>query len=203
MCVLETGSSGRTSGETHTLLWRLLTLVLVLRIARPEPVKEGDGVGGRNSQEPHPHTLWPSSPLCLCGQRKKTKPRAQKRKRWQTLTEKQVTSPQVFYCWNLNTQRSWITLNTTSHHLDAMVSISLRLLYRTSWWLGGKESICQCRRWGSTPGSGRSPGGGNGNPLQHSCLGNHMDRGSWWATVHGVTKSQTWLRTHTLPTTAL
>ena len=41
---------------------------------------------------------------------------------------------------------------------------------------------------GSTPGLGRSPGGGNGNPLQCSCLGNHMDRGAWWATVHGVAK---------------
>ena len=38
------------------------------------------------------------------------------------------------------------------------------------------------------PGSGKSPGGGNGNPLQYSCLGNHMDRGAWWATVHGVAK---------------
>ena len=40
------------------------------------------------------------------------------------------------------------------------------------------------------PGSGRSPGGGNGNPLQYSCLGNTMDRGDWWTTVHGVPKSQ-------------
>ena len=39
------------------------------------------------------------------------------------------------------------------------------------------------------PGSGRSPGGGNSNPLQDSCLENSMDRGTWWATVHGVTKS--------------
>ena len=44
---------------------------------------------------------------------------------------------------------------------------------------------------GSIPGSGRSPGGGNGNPLQYSCLGNPMDRGAWWATVHEITKSQT------------
>ena len=44
---------------------------------------------------------------------------------------------------------------------------------------------------GSIPGSGRAPGGGKGNRLQHSCLGNPMDRGTWWATVHGVTKSQT------------
>ena len=41
------------------------------------------------------------------------------------------------------------------------------------------------------PGSGRYPGGGNGSPLQYSCLGNPMDRGAWQATVHGVTKSQT------------
>ena len=41
------------------------------------------------------------------------------------------------------------------------------------------------------PGSGRSPGGGNGNPLQYSCLGNPMDRGAWWATVHGLAESQT------------
>ena len=38
------------------------------------------------------------------------------------------------------------------------------------------------------PGSGRSPGEGNGNPLQYSCLGNPMDREAWWATVHGVAK---------------
>ena len=44
---------------------------------------------------------------------------------------------------------------------------------------------------GSIPGSGRSPGGGDGNPLQYSCMKNPMDRGAWWATVHGVTKSWT------------
>ena len=43
------------------------------------------------------------------------------------------------------------------------------------------------------PGSGRSPGVGNGNPLQYSCLENSMHRGAWWATVHRVTKSRTWL----------
>ena len=43
------------------------------------------------------------------------------------------------------------------------------------------------------PGLGRSPGQGNGNTIQYSCLGNPMDRGAWWDTVHGVTKSQTWL----------
>ena len=46
----------------------------------------------------------------------------------------------------------------------------------------------------SIPGSGRSPGGGHGNPLQYSCLEDIMDRGAWWATVQGVTKSWTWLK---------
>ena len=50
---------------------------------------------------------------------------------------------------------------------------------------------------GLIPGSGRSPGGENGNPLQYSGLGNPMDRGAWWATVCGVAKSQTRLSTHT------
>ena len=46
-------------------------------------------------------------------------------------------------------------------------------------------------------GLGRSPGEGNGNPAQYSCLENSMDRGAWWATVHGVTKSWTRLRNYT------
>ena len=50
---------------------------------------------------------------------------------------------------------------------------------------------------GSTPGLGRSAGEGNGGPLQYSCLGNPKDRGAWQATVHGVTKSWTWLREQT------
>ena len=49
----------------------------------------------------------------------------------------------------------------------------------------GKESACNAGDPGSIPGLGRSPGEGNGNPLQYSCLENPMDRGAWWATVHG------------------
>ena len=52
----------------------------------------------------------------------------------------------------------------------------------------------QCRRRGLDPWVGKIPGGGNGNPLLYSCLENPMDRGAWWATVHGVTKSQTRLK---------
>ena len=52
----------------------------------------------------------------------------------------------------------------------------------------GKESACSAGDLGSIPGSGRPPGKGNGDPLQYSCLGNPMDRGAWWATVHGVAR---------------
>jgi len=49
---------------------------------------------------------------------------------------------------------------------------------------------------GLIPRSGRFPGGGNDSPLQYSCLENFMDRGAWWATVHGVSKSRTQLSMH-------
>ena len=59
-------------------------------------------------------------------------------------------------------------------------------------WLSGKEPTAgDTGDMNSIPGSGRSQGEGNGNPLQYSCLENSMDRGAWWATVHGVEKSQT------------
>ena len=65
-------------------------------------------------------------------------------------------------------------------------------------WVRSKEHACQRRRLerrdsGLIPGSGITPGEGNGNPLRYCCRKNPMDRGSLWATVHGVTKSQTQL----------
>ena len=57
----------------------------------------------------------------------------------------------------------------------------------------GKESACNAGYPGLIPVSGRFPGGGHSNPLQYSCLENPMDRRAWWATVHGVAKSQTQL----------
>jgi len=60
-------------------------------------------------------------------------------------------------------------------------------------WLSSKESACSAEDAGgvgSIPGWGRSPGEVSDNPLQHSCLENSMDRGTWWATVHGVAKSR-------------
>ena len=56
-------------------------------------------------------------------------------------------------------------------------------------------SVGDARDEGSSPELGRSPGGGNGNPLQYSCLENSMDRRTWWVRIHGVGKSQTWLST--------
>ena len=55
----------------------------------------------------------------------------------------------------------------------------------------GKASVCNAGDLSSIPGWGRSPGEGNGNPLQYSCLENPMDRGAWQATVCGVAKSRT------------
>ena len=56
-----------------------------------------------------------------------------------------------------------------------------------------KASACNEEELSSTPGSGRSPGEGNGNPLQYSCLENPREGEAWWATIHGVPKSRTGL----------
>ena len=61
----------------------------------------------------------------------------------------------------------------------------------------GKESACNAKDLGSIPGSGRSPGEGNGNQLQYSCLENPMDREVWQTTVHGIAKSRTRLSNFT------
>ena len=57
------------------------------------------------------------------------------------------------------------------------------------WWLSGKEPACQCLRHWFNLSAGKTPGDGNGNPLQCSYLGNPMHRGAWWATVYGVAKN--------------
>ena len=78
----------------------------------------------------------------------------------------------------------------------------VRILYIFSLYIlgfpggsDGKSSASNSGDLGSIPGSGRSPGEGNGNPLQDSCLENSMDGGAWWAIVHGVAKSWTIYRT--------
>ena len=64
-------------------------------------------------------------------------------------------------------------------------------IYRLPWWR--RLSVYNAGDLGSIPGLGRSPGEGNGTPLQYSCLESPMDGGAWWATVHGVVESDmTW-----------
>ena len=100
---------------------------------------------------------------------------------------------------------SWIKSISILEALFSLWKYMYPFIFTASWGIirglpGGasfKEPICQFRRHkrhGFDPGSGRSPGGGHGNPLQYSCLENPMDRGTWWAEVHWVTKSQTWLK---------
>ena len=75
-----------------------------------------------------------------------------------------------------------------------MLLIFLSLTYITQYGLpgrsDGKESVCNVGDLGSISGSGRSLREGNGNPLQYSCLENLMDRGAWWAPLHGVAKNR-------------
>ena len=94
----------------------------------------------------------------------------------------------------------WTNVNITQYihypkvlHLPLTTSTaaSLGLYWGFHGGSIGKESTCNAGDQGSIPGSGRCPG--HGNPLQNYCLGNPMDGGAWWATVHGVTKSRTWL----------
>ena len=84
-----------------------------------------------------------------------------------------------------------------SQNYRCIVFVGIQSISNASFLLGfpdgsdGKESACNEGDTDSIPGSGRSPGEGNGNPLQYSWLENSMDRGSWWATFHGITKSWT------------
>ena len=78
--------------------------------------------------------------------------------------------------------------NSSSGHRFALLDFTTVRLRGFPGGSDGKESACNAGDSGSIPGLGRSPGEGNGNPLQYSCLENPMDRGSWQATVHGVTK---------------
>ena len=72
-----------------------------------------------------------------------------------------------------------------------------------SWWLSAKNPPANIGDVGWIPGSGRSPGEGNGNLLQNSCLRNPMERGAWQATVHGVAKETDTLATKTTTTKLL
>ena len=92
--------------------------------------------------------------------------------------------------------QSWIYIGRTDVEAETLI------LWLPGGFPGGSEdkaSACNVGDLGSISGLGRSPGKGNGNPLQYSCLENSMDRGAWRATVHGIAESQTRLSdfTHT------
>ena len=103
-------------------------------------------------------------------------PRGPSRPRDQTsISHVSCISRQVLYHW---------------HHLESPL-ISHYILIYFPGSSDGKASACNEGDLGLIPESGRSPGEGNGNPLQDSCLENPMDGGAWWATVRGIAKSQT------------
>ena len=77
----------------------------------------------------------------------------------------------------------------SSSHSGDWKSCQLQLFMGFPGGSDGKESTCSAGDLCSIPGSGRSPGEGNGKPLQYSCLDNSMVRGAWWTTIHGVAKS--------------
>ena len=103
----------------------------------------------------------------------------------------------LILCW-----KSYTRLGTWHVFNKVLLSGWCWILFLGMWWASqvvlvvknpsANARIIRDKR--SIPGSGRSPGGGNGNPLQFSCLENPMDKGAWRAMVHRVTKSQTWLK---------
>ena len=114
-----------------------------------------------------------------------------------------IVDPQC--CVSCRCTAKWICYMYTYTHSfffffsDSFFQIGhYRVLSRASCSMGfpggsdGKESACSAGDWGSIPGSGRSPGGGNGNPLQCSCLENPVGGGAWQATVYEVTVRHDW-----------
>ena len=85
----------------------------------------------------------------------------------------------------------WANTSTMLRPALTLTEDLLILCYSFPGGSEGKESACNAEDPGSIPGLGRSPGQGNGNPRQYSCLENSMDRGAWETTVHGCAKSQT------------
>ena len=112
--------------------------------------------------------------------------------------------------FNFAYDRSWVgSVSSLSFILSFAVTREQMLIYAIYFLLGlcqylsRQKSACSAGIMVFDPWVGRSPGGGNGNTLQYSCLENPMDRGAWWATVHGIPKSQIRLKWHSIHTTYL
>ena len=124
---------------------------------------------------------------------------------WPTLCDPMDTSRQAPLSIEFPRQEYWNGLpfrppGDLSEQRIKLTSLSSPAL--AGWFfpscLAVNNQLANPRDVGSVPGSGRSPGGGHGNPLQYSCLENPMDKGAWWATVHRVAKSRTRLSRHIL-----
>ena len=113
-----------------------------------------------------------------------------------------LSLPLLLIPWINKEQR--ISDRSKTAHREPPVKCTLTGLFSKNWFFllfskgfpgesDSKETACNAGDLGSIPGLGRSPGEGNGYSLQYSCLENSMDRGVWWATVHGVAKSKMWL----------
>ena len=113
---------------------------------------------------------------------------------------------EVLFVWTWNWKEAKMPINSRIHQSIVVFPACWNTTQHWKWITtyynkkrgfpggsDGKESACSAGDLGSTPELGRSPGEGNGNPLQYSCLENSMDWGAWWATVPGVAKSQTQL----------
>ena len=119
---------------------------------------------------------------------------------WNCISWISFIGRQILYLWTTWEALPYVVL--FSHQLHELYTI-IKFYWWGKWNLKGlwlvqgqthnKESSCNAGDLSLIPGLGRIPGGGNGNPLQYSCLENPMDRGAWRATVHGVPKSQMWL----------
>ena len=83
---------------------------------------------------------------------------------------------------------STVQKSESAIHIFPLFWISFPSHLGLPWELSSEESACHAEDAGSIPGSGRSPGEGNGNPFQYSCLENPMDREAWQVTIHGVTR---------------
>jgi len=117
----------------------------------------------------------------------------------------QCTAREVYLC--LSYLSVYVPTYPSLYYLSIQPSMHLTVIYISAFASIHPSSMCVCMYlsdflggsvvknppavagdMGSVPGSGRSPAKGNGNPLQYSCLGNPMGRGTWWATVHGFAK---------------
>ena len=93
--------------------------------------------------------------------------------------------------WNVKCEKKVFWDESFREVFGGVIELDICLYMGFPCGSDGKEPACNARDLGSNPGSGKSPGEVNGYPLKYSCLQNSMDRGAWWVTVPGVTKSQT------------